>query len=370
LIGKLRQQDSTLALWTWTLGGVAFQLMLTIASMLWVSGNLAIPLPFPNIAYPSDLRISLGLYVVVPIIYSLVVSRYVFKPKRIVSPLNIQLLTIVVFGMLLLARMPSSRFLGPYFDYSNFAWMFGMAWLLAFLVYGIMGFLQTLFVKWWIGMYEGELKPQTYSVTLDFTKLRDVILKEFTDSYDLRIERNRPSLLVVRTVQKCRVVLGIGPDRTDSSKSILCLLPYDYRFYDVATTKDALTLMDDVLFNLKGRLVGRAEITSTEDDPIVTSTAHSIAIQPCQGGYSVTKERWKKVSTPYKYALVATALAWILITILFEEQSMLPNFPIDSTAYLELSVFLFIALVVELGVPMWQESREAKHEEPTLSPSS
>jgi hypothetical protein len=100
--------------------------------------------------------------------------------------------------------------------------------------------------------------------------------------------------------------------------------------------------MNDVLFNLQGRPVDKAKITPTSDNSIVTTTTHSVTIEPTLTKFTLTKGLWQKIPTGFKYALVATAEAWILIPILFKEQSML-NTTIEFSAYVELTVLLFLA---------------------------
>jgi hypothetical protein len=378
LSDRFRIEDSTMKLIVFTLVGVTLQTAFTIPSMFCTIYNFAGPpsmyysacspvYPFPPSYIWPTVETIMALYVLVPLAVCAFISS-LFKPKRIVSMVYVQLTTVTVFGLLVLVGVSASS-ANLHEDYLTFAGVFGVVWAVYLLLFGILGFFETVLIKWLIGVNEGKLEPETFSVTLDFDRLRDLILKEFRNSFELRVERNELSLLVVRTVGKWRVVLGIGPDRADSSKSILCLVPYEYGFYEISTTNEARKLRNDVLLNLQGRLVDKAKVTPTNDDPIVTTTTHSIAIQPTLTKYAVTKELWKKVPTGFKYALGATALAWVLITILFEEQLMLKT-TIEFSAYLELSVLLFLAAVAELGIPLWQELREARRVEPILSPSS
>lgn len=373
LFKKLRQQDSTLALWTWTLVGVAIELTLTVVSMLWISGGLAFPFPFPSFAYPpitlTDMRIILGLYLVLPIIYTLPVSLYVFRPKRIVSALNIQLLTIAVFGMILLARMPSSRFLTSDFDYTSFALSFGVIWAGAFLVYGVLGFLQTLFVRWWIGVNPEDLVSKTYSIGFSFHMVSKMLSsKQFLTIRNLEKNVDEHDFLLLRRKTKTPgIVIGLGGD---SRGCTLAIFPFEEGLYALAPSEISSSLCTSILNEIKGMLPKGTKLTFVRHpSDIVTSRTHNFAREPTRTKFEITREIWRRMPHYFRYAFVCTILALLLVSVIFSQQSEL-GVEVPFSIYLELVEILFVALVVELGGPAWQVFSERMRSRPTYIPSS
>src|SRR5208282_777606 len=265
-------------LFIFTLIGTGLQTAFTIPSLLYVVQGFAPPphtnsifsplWPFPHYFSWPTIETLIALYFIVPIIFCTIVSSR-FKPKRIIPLINIQLTTVVFFGFASLVGISAgSENLRT--DYGTFAAAFVTLWVLSLFLFAIVGVYETSLVRWLIGVNEGNIERKTYSVSFNFDSFRSLILNEFKNSYDFRIEREAPTLLVVRILKTPRVILGIGPDRFDSSKSILCLVPCALSLYELKTDKEARKVRDDILFNLRGRLTGKAEVTETIDDAIVS----------------------------------------------------------------------------------------------------
>jgi hypothetical protein len=227
--------------------------------------------------------------------------------------------------------------------------------------FAVVGFFQTQVVKWWIGVNEGPLVPKTYSITMPFSSLRGFLLTELNQSFTLRTKQDEQNLLVVTTLGTYRVVMASGPDRTDSSRSILCMIPLEHGPYEISTTEEdeLKNLVNDIVFNLQGRLIHRAEANETNNDPVLTATARSVAIQPTVSKYSITKEKWNKIPTEFKTAFAITVAAWILTTVLFFEQTRV-NISLEFGIYWEITVLVIIAIVAELGIPLAQDLRETR----------
>lgn len=368
---RLRRGDSILNLFVWTLVGVALQLAIAIPALSFsiygftdylISknwGGYSPFTPFPPNLDSSVINLLMTLYALLPLVIFLAVSAMT-RPKRIVSMTRIQIITVTVFGLLVLAGVsPHLLSFQPTQDTVNFITSFALAWILTFMFFGIFGFFQTWFIRWWIGVNEGALTPRTYSIALDFADFRNFLLNEFTHSYELRTRRNERDLLVLNTYGRCRVIMACGPDRSNPSRSILCLVPLEHGNYEISTTDEAVEVLDDVSFILKGRLSRRAEVNDAANDPVLERIAHSIAVEPTRTRFATTKDKWARIGTEFKTAFAFTVAAWILTTALFFDQKVL-NITLDFGIYWEITVLLIIAAVAELGIPLAQQLRETR----------
>jgi hypothetical protein len=206
---------------------------------------------------------------------------------------------------------------------------------------------------------EGALEPKTYTVSLPFLEFRKLILGEFRDSFIFKIERDTPTLLAIRGIRRYPTVLVASTDRSDESRTNLCLIPCELSTYEVSSkSPEAQNLANDIIYNLKGRLAGKAQIDDKDDiDPVIITTAHAVAIQPTLTKFTLTKNLWEKIPTSFKRAFYATVFLWGLVTALFHWQTDL-KVSIEFSVYLEISVLIVLAMVAEVGIPLAQEMKE------------
>lgn len=361
LFKKLQEADSSVSLLAWTLVGVALQVTLTIASMLTIVANVGFPIPFPLANYPylgqTNLWIIIGLYVVLPVLYCIPVSLWAFKPKRTVSALNIQLLTIVLFGIILLTKEVIS-FSGPNanFDYIRFAETFGIIWLFSIMLYGIVGFVQTLFIRWWIGLNREDLDVKTYSVALDFKKVRELLddpsflnVRKLTKKFDESDFMLMKSQSVVNGI-----VIAAGPDRSKKGHCILATVPFNQSLYAVSRSASSSNLRTSIVDEIKGRLGNGIKFEDTQYDVVVTNRAESYAFEPTKTRFEVTRDIWYRIPLYFRYAFICTILAFILVSFLYFDQTGL-GLKMEIGTYAELLEILFVASVIELGGTAWEE---------------
>lgn len=298
-----------------------------------------------------------------PIVYCSILSLTVF-PKRIISPFNIQLGTFAVNAIIVV-----DLFLRLYSGYMSPAGSWVIVGTLAF--YGLaagffqclLGFFQTVFVRWFVGLNIGNLVAQTYTVTTDFQTMRKTLLgKTFRSSvWNFRVEADDKDTLVMR--EQGRMVLVV---RKSESGTILSVVPYDEGLYAIETSSGANDLAQSMVNDLRCRLPNTPEFkkpdVSTPALDAVSGIARMYARKRGQSKVAATRDIWKRLPHYLRYAIVATIIAYAILTIIFLFQRQL-NVTIEIGTYLDLFGYFFLVFVGELGLAGWQEIRRSRRKD-------
>jgi len=192
-----------------------------------------------------------------------------------------------------------------------------------------------------------------------------VMLNELTDSFDVIVERDTDTLILRSGDRRHYVIIGLRSDARVGSQTFLCMMPCTRTLYELHSTESSTALMNDILLNLKARLIGRANVKNyPSGDDVLTSVVHSTAILPTRTGLTPTMGIWLKMPVEFKGAFAGTVLAFILLIVIMSQQKGL-GIVIDVTGFLEMVIILIVAMFVEILIPLGQEMRERKAKPPT-----
>jgi len=331
------------------------QIVTTIPSMLWIA-TTANPMNFlPSIASQTQIYFIVGMYLVVALGYSIPVSL-LQKPKRIISPLNIQLGTVGVFGLVMLTRflIPFTNYGFTMMTYIQFALSWGFFYLIFFTLFGIVGFYQTLFVRWWIGVNLVSLSRQTFRINANFAKVRKQLLTEnFVDFFHFRIREDSENLLILKRAGRLNVVLALTPELR-KERSILAVIAYELSLYAMESTPPSLELRDNVVFNLRGRMQGSAFTTHT-NETMVMSLAYAVAMEPAKSKFERVRGLWENIPRYFQYAIATTlSTLVVLVPLVYYFQSQL-KVTFEFGFFFELEVLISLALMAEIGLGAREE---------------
>src|SRR6266446_3866641 len=100
VVDRLRVESSTVRLFTVTFVGIGAELIALIPTLSYAITIFSQGSP-SVIQYLTPFYTILGVYLLLPVVYCVIVS-FAFYPKRIVSPVNIQIGTVVIGGFIVL----------------------------------------------------------------------------------------------------------------------------------------------------------------------------------------------------------------------------------------------------------------------------
>lgn len=208
----------------------------------------------------------------------------------------------------------------------------------------------------------GDLVAQTYTVTTDFQTVRRTLRsKTFRgDVWDFHTEAHDDETLVLRAEGMVLVV------RKSKRGTILSIVPYDEGLYAVETSPVANEKAQSMLNDLSRRLPNSPELKRHEVTTPALEAAAGIARMYArkrgQSMVAVTRDLWRRLPSYLRYAILATVIAYAILSGVFFLQHQV-NLTIEAGTYLDLSGYFFLVFVGELGVAGWQEIRRKRKDE-------
>jgi len=314
------------------------------------------------------------LCVIVPVVYSAIVSPRL-RPKRIVSPLTIQVSTVAIVGatvlVILIIKIVGLRITNM-IDYLIFLGILGVGWLLAFALFGLLGFWQTLVVRWLVGLNEGKPNDATYTVDVAFEVVRAHATKsEFCDFWGLKLQDHSPEIVLksrfsTGATLKSDVVLVIAP--LGQNKTLIHGSAFAEELYDVAESDGVSLRRDRIIDSLVGMLPGNINRASVKNEAGLIRISHRF-VEVCtrskvtrsgvRSKVSNSLRAIREMSRIFLYAIAVTLVAWVLVDVLFW---LLPSSGIEfePIPVIEVNVGFLLATVIELIVPAWEQTRQGK----------
>jgi hypothetical protein len=356
---KLRAVSATLSIAILTALGIAVQVVVSLS----VNGNAVFQIGQTPINVAPLLSPSFVLTLMFfPVIYCSLVSVRLI-PKRIVSPFNIQLGTFVVNTILVLEIYFRNNWfaLGMQPFYATivpFILFFGFV---AGFFQGALGFFQTLFVRWFVGLNIGELTPQNYTVSTSLRAIRHVLAtKEFRDTWAFHtLLYNKLDTLVAQEPNN-ELVMAV---REHEGRSTIAVVPTEAGLYTLRSTVTSANVADSMLNDLSCRLPRRARITKTTRitpyTKIVDGLAQKYAAKRGQSQIGFTRDIWQILPRYLKFAIASSVLAYAIVNIVFFLQQQF-SITIEFGIYFELSGYFFLLFIGELGLAAWQSVRHRR----------
>ncbi len=368
---KLRLESTIVRLGVLTLLGTTIELIIALPVISIVLTQLTIPAPIITsnqslfLISPAGYTL-IGMYILVPTIYCVFVSL-LLRPKRIVSPLNIQLGVLSIGGILVLDKVvfPAGYLIAlPVPQQVSVITAFGIQMFLAGMMTVVLGFLQTIVVRWWVGFNLEELDRVSYTIndSLDFVK------GQFNDSFREPFglsepEKNDSGMIIVssHSANGESLVLVLRDVREpEKFNCILATVAYQNKFTVLTKTKEASAGRDAVVWALKGKCL---ELNSS----IVFTRLEALNEPASEEAFEQAKRRteskphigvqfFSSLSKEYRYAIVVTVGVLLLLPLLAVFQQ------VSVDTFVGTTVFVIVALFVEIGIALRGEVNRSKPE--------
>lgn len=268
-----------------------------------------------------------------------------FKPKRIVSPVYIQILTAGIATLILVDyTIRTTPEISPY-QLALFGFIvFG---IFSYLL-GVLGFVQALIVRWFIGLNgtSDSVDKKTYPFDIDFDDLSKFLLeKSFLDSWDL-LKRKKGENVVIRSpyLVPLQIRLALSRDNKNSNRSIIATVAYEKKFYSILTSDTATAMRNDMIRRIEDNFKVKA------NDIGLDNSASTLALK---SGLYVTETKFVSVwNVPKTFLLTIslTVLALLVMTLMYFQFRW-----ITQDLYGSSIIIIFIALLFEFA-PLLRES--------------
>lgn len=359
---KLRKQSLPTALFFITIVIVPLQVCFLL-SMITEGAISSLSTSKPQLIFPDNI-VTAFVYCILPIIYCIIVSLWLFRPKRLVSPLFVQIGTMVVLSMYLIEHAFSSNSLvfSTPIGYSNLTQDLIFMALLAIAV----GFTQEIIVKWVVALNFDSVDRKSFRVEMNPTDFLKLTWETLHDVWEFNRRRDNPKaktsiIWVLKTHDRSgnSVILTIGSVQGNQSESIVATVAYHASAYGISTSKTASEMTDSIIRDVNGLLIQKAKpnlIPVDEVDDTISFKAYTHALSVTRPKTEIAADFFRNVHWYYKFAMIFTAITFVAISLAYITQH------VDSNTYIGAVVVLVIAFVFEFGVALREEwsSREVE----------
>jgi hypothetical protein len=301
--------------------------------------------------------LSIGLLFAIP-------ASLAFRPKRMISPFWIQLLTwtlgeVVAYSNLAAYPNVFYQFLNGQTVVKQTALQFALGYsVLYLLLLMVVGFVQFFIVRWIVGLNgtENDIERRTFILSVEYKQLVRLVADRIFRSVSrvfLR-ERSRGHFVIFANNQNGagdKIVLGVSPDpKGDPTKSLLATVAFSAGNTSISKTDEASALLESSLLYLEQKSGLKREQTSTDND--ISDRTMAFALRR-------TKPSLGIVNDIPRYHLFALSFTFLLA--LAMSAAYFVFHAIDSTAYTDSLVLIAVAVVIEFG-PLIRESLSHKEE--------
>lgn len=284
-------------------------------------------------------------YFALTIIYSIPTSLS-FTPKRIISPLNIQIITV---GMLLII-LSISLMLGESRSIDTESYLVSITLISLMMI--LAGVAQTEFVKRAIGMNGTieDLDRKSYLINMTFTKVASVIKQEtLLNLGEFKIMKDSTDMIVLksklRTFEKMIMVISKFGDK--SEKTLLATISYESRYYSIFKTPNASKLMGSIYGELKSdlkKLQTDLKITEKEPNDLVSLEASRYALRETQSKFGSVNE----LPRYYIFVSIFIIVTAIIISVAYYYKMISDELFIGSIILIVVEgLFVFIPVAIE-----------------------
>lgn len=367
-----KNPESTLAFILRILGGVGLEVLI-IAPVLNLYYNWLHPQvhPVPSLTPSTTFSvIIILLYCIVPIVYCIIASC-TQEPKKIISPVQIQVFSAVILGIVVLVMLIASAppmLSAP--EYLAFVGVATMIWFVAIAMFGMVGFYQTLVVRWIVGLNRGKPNDVTYSVDTIFTRVRETVLqKDFLDFWKFKVQKHEPETeLVLKSRINLRgtrvdTILIFAPYENENTRTLIHGSAFVEHTYEIRETEEASNRRDHIINDI----VGMLEVTKQplpNVPPRMVEVASGFVNQYTHSKFTVAKAglaAWFNALFEMPrfllYAMVLTWIAWILSDALYALLYFTGSPRFEPSLMIDVNVIFFGIALAELGIPAWEAGR-------------
>ncbi len=302
--------------------------------------------------FPSS-SITFPAYFLLTIIYCILASLF-FRPKRIISPINIQAITVVVFSFLMIYNsfqisMTSQVFVNIF-----------ISLIFVAMTVILIGIVQLLIVRWVTGLNDDGTDKISYLVN---EKLKDVLKniggKNYLSSRDFNILRDGGIIDNKILSLRCRdnvnnfVIVSFGSLLEDNNKTIIATVAYHSDLTWVSKSKKASIQRDSIINDIKERLEknnNNIVFTKLETiDDLISRNAYSFIELITYSKITIIRGFFRRISRIFKFIIGITLFMFVSLTIAWY------NAFIDNNTYIGIVATTVIALIIEIGITLKDE---------------
>jgi hypothetical protein len=359
---RIKKSQSTLSIFFATILVIPFQVLILGYALI-----QSLDVVTAQVSFGVDVYAYFAGYIALTVIYCIILSLS-FNPKRIVSPINVQIGSSVVLSILLIAYEIRNSVANTLAEALNLLTALGI--VISFLVFFLvaLGFFQFFFVRWVVALNFESVDRLSYSINAKTEEVMSIMDDEFIDVWGFSRRKDNPKvkknpiwILKCRDPYGNRVVLSVGSNSANDATSLLGTVAYQTTLYTVQSSKSALGMRTSIINDIKERLrKANAQFALTElatIDDTVSFKAYSHALASTCPKTEVTKEFFKKIPRYYLYGIIITVLAITFITGAFILGRL------DVNTYIGAIIVPVIALIAELGVSLREELKSEEIEE-------
>ncbi len=293
-------------------------------------------------------------FILLPIIYCIITSL-LFQPKRLVSPLNIQIGTFVIFTFMFIYRyldVPSTSLVLSFED------LFLNLTVIAIVIFEI-GMVQFFIVWWVIGLNYDSSDRLSFIINSPPKEITKILGKKFLKTNNFTQERkyektNNPTLIL-----KCRdtfrnsIIMAFGSLQGNEDKCILATVAYHKGTSWISKSEIATERRNSIINDVKARLQqSNPNITIyplDKVDDIVSVTTFSYIESMTNSKIEILAGFFHRITLFFKIAIFITVVMFIVLTTACYMQYL------DTNTYVGVITPIIIALIIEFGVPLREE---------------
>jgi hypothetical protein len=350
---KIRDAQTVLSLFFVTIFVVPFQFLL-LFGLIVTSEN-------PQTYTPNILLINLPYliaYIILTIVYSIVTS-FLFRPKRIVSPINIQIATGIVLGIVAFLEIRSAS--SPLTMETTLS-LFGRVAFNIFLLTTVLtslGFAQLFLVRFLAGLNFMGIDRKSYLIDADVETV-DKLLKSFLPSRNYKRGTRLENQIMYKKPRLAseQVILLIGLNPQNKNNTILATAAFHKGYYNVEISQQSIDFRDSAIKELTGWLLTNnpsLEIWDKDnlEDP-VSAGAYAEAYDPTTSKIPKIESIetvLEKIPLSFRVMISVTFIALLGVNVSY--WAHYGGLTFDT--YVITTVGLLISLFVEIGIPLREE---------------
>jgi len=360
IVEKLRKESAPARLFFATLPIIPLQTWMLLSTI--TEAAISSLENAPQYFFPDTLTTGFA-YFLLPIIYCIIVSL-LFHPKRIVSPLWVQIGTQVIFSTIVITNaMTSASFREPQTYQNLVASLLGVA-LIAIMV----GVVQEIIVKRVIALNFEDIDRASFTVDMnpkDFLKVVGDILRdvwEFNRRKDNPKAKTENVIWVLKTHDRYGnyVILVVGSILGNKNKSTVATVAYHTSTYGISKSKNASNMRNSIIRDINGLLTENSKpnlVPAKEVNDTISAKANNHALAVTRPKTAIVADFFKRIRRYYLFAMIFTAVVFAAMTVAYVTSVIMLNDYINSI------IIVGIALVFELGASLAEEWHSREEEE-------
>ena len=340
---KLKKEYNTISMFFATILIIPFQTLLFIP----VSMDSLSALENSEMSLFPESQFVMVIYVLLPIFYCIIVSLF-FHPKRLISPINVQIGTVIVYSTIVIYHSSTLVDL----TFTTYLNLFGSIFILASIAIMI-GIFQFIIVRWVVGLNLDSVDRSSYIINGKLKDIMKALDGDFISVWGLSRRKENPKakkpiwILKRKDIFNNHIIIAIGSHPENEEKCILATTSFHLSNLGISKTEKSSARRDSILNDIECRLkktgLQLSIIPITEINDTISYRAYAHAIKVTNSKIDIVKGFFKNLPKYYKWAIIITILIFVIITVgCYLEY-------IDFNTYVGVVIVIIITLFIEVG---------------------